>query len=1031
MSNEIDNIKNRLDIVDVIGETVNLTQSDGSTWKGSIKAGSESGASLHVDRDQQLWNNWAEHGEGGDVLDWIAYNENIDIKTNFQAVLKIAADKAGVKLKNDIQLSEDVQDLYLFFTSVANHYHNQLTDGHRDFITKKWGISNETIDKLKIGFAPVNENVDEVYGMFGKDLIEKSGLFIKFSDTKMVPLFNGRIIFPYWKNGKPIYFIGRHTEDTPDRDYEKAKYKKQMVHSKKKPYVSQNIDNNYFYGEDSIRKSDFCLITEGVTDCIMAIQEGIPCISPVTIRFKRDHNEKIADMVKNINQVVICNDNEDTESGKEGALDTVEFLKTKNIDVRIIELPRSRGVDKIDLADYLRDHTASEFKDLINESLSLEKMKLSDVPISSDQTENVKKSLSFVSTNFNGQSIVTKRSFIEQHIKEHFSFSSKIIDEIVIELKKQDKEKKKERKEEKQSTDVIEVPEHIRKAADDILMKTNVIDYMIAVHNTMHVGDEKLAQALLMSIAIQSVRNSEGIHPKVSGGSGTGKSHCCEAMVHLIPDEYKYEGSLSTKSIYYMNLNPGTVVFSDDVDMNEDFESVIKRATTKFQDGDVHTTIINQETNVFKIPARIVWWLTSVDDDQSVQLLNRTFGGTVNDSKEQDDAVAEFQLRQAKYGIMSFPENDDIEICREIIRQIKTKLFLVRIPFSDRIIWNDKSNRRNLPIFLDIIKAMTVLRFMQRELDDDNYIISDIQDYENAKELYFDRAKMQGFKLTATELKLVAILNEAGECDTKTLQDRMGLSRTRIRTLLHGKPGKEETGLLFKVTKLAYIQTQERTDDVTVKKNFYSLSGFDVLNQYDNVVSLSSEPVTPPDTPSDTPSDTLCNIYIYNKYINNSSSVSVDNGFPTDTQDTPEREKEKSCVSEKQDISFSLPDVNRGVRGVSHSLDDGLGGVTDENKKVTPLVDSETPGVTDEEKSETKPTAKRVIGSDIDAKLPHGGQKQLIDYLKVFVRANYTNGVVGNFAVFMGEFFKAHALYAPYASATTQIARELNETGWK
>ena len=114
VSNEIDEIKNRLDIVDVIGETVNLTSTGGSTWKGAINTNSKSKLSLHVDRDLQLWNDWASGGDGGDVLDWIAYVENINIKTDFQEVLKIAADKAGIKLKNEIQLSEDVQDLYLF-----------------------------------------------------------------------------------------------------------------------------------------------------------------------------------------------------------------------------------------------------------------------------------------------------------------------------------------------------------------------------------------------------------------------------------------------------------------------------------------------------------------------------------------------------------------------------------------------------------------------------------------------------------------------------------------------------------------------------------------------------------------------------------------------------------------------------------------------------------------------------------------------------------------------------------------------------
>ena len=1004
MSTEIDDIKNKLDIVDVIGETVNLKQSDGNTWKGAINTGSKSGSSLHVDRNQQLWNNWATSGEGGDVLDWIAFNENIDIKTDFQAVLKIAADKAGIKLKNDIQLSEDVQDLYLFFTSVANHYHSQLTNEYRDFITKKWGISNETINKLKIGFAPVNEDVEKVYGVFGNDLIEKSGLFIKFDNGKMVPLFNGRIMFPYWKNGKPIYFIGRHTENTPDRDFEKAKYKKQMVHSQKKPYVSQHIDNNYFYGEDSIRKSDFCLITEGVTDCIMAIQEGIPCISPVTIRFKKDHNEKIAEMTKNINQVVICNDNEDTESGKEGALDTVEYLKTKGIHVRIVELPRESGIDKIDLADYLRDHTANEFKDLINESLSLEKVKLSDVPISIDHTENVKRSLSFISNNFNGQSILTKRAFIEQHIKDHFSFSTKITDELIIELKRLEKEKKKEKKEIKQSTDVVEIPEHIKKAADDILRKTNVMDYIIDVHNTMHVGDDKLAKSLMVSIAIQSVRNSDGIHPKVSGGSGTGKSHCCEAMVHLLPDEYKYEGSLSTKSIYYMNMNPGTVVFSDDVDMNDDFESVIKRATTKFQDGDTHTTIINQETNTFHIPARIVWWLTSVDDDQSVQLLNRTFGGTVDDSDKQDNAVAAFQISQAINGTLSFPDNDDIDVCRHIFRVLKEKLFVVDIPFANRIDWNDKSNRRNLPIFLDIIAAMAVLRFKQRQLNDENHLIAEIEDYNDAKELYAERARTQGLKLTKIEQHLVIALNESGKCDIKHLQESTGLSRQRVHTLLHGYKDKPETGLLFKVPKLNLTREQVKTEKGSTHKNYYTLTDFDIVNMFESVVQLL-------DVPTDSGATALqhhCNsTAIYNKYINNTNSIHDSYSTATTAIDNVNIERKNIIeIKESKNIESRSGTIAYRCSGCSVSADN-------ENDSGSAIAVDKAPI------------------QCIDARLPHGGQKVLAKHLKVFVNANYKSGVVGNFAEFIGEFMKAYDIYKPYMGTVIAFAEKMKERGWK
>jgi hypothetical protein len=84
----------------------------------------------------------------------------------------------------------------------------------------------------------------------------------------------------------------------------------------------------------------------------------------------------------------------------------------------------------------------------------------------------------------------------------------------------------------------------------------------------MHIGDVNLARSLLVSIGIQSVLNSEGIHPKVNGESGKGNTHCCKAMAHLLPEEYPIETTLSDKAIYYMNLRPGSVVFSDDVNLS-------------------------------------------------------------------------------------------------------------------------------------------------------------------------------------------------------------------------------------------------------------------------------------------------------------------------------------------------------------------------------------------------------------------------------------------------------------------------------
>ena len=81
----------------------------------------------------------------------------------------------------------------------------------------------------------------------------------------MYAFFRGRIVFPYWKQGRAVYMIGRKTPWTPDSKYETGKYKKLPTHSKKRPYVSTAIRNGVFYNEDCLAgERSEVVITEGV-----------------------------------------------------------------------------------------------------------------------------------------------------------------------------------------------------------------------------------------------------------------------------------------------------------------------------------------------------------------------------------------------------------------------------------------------------------------------------------------------------------------------------------------------------------------------------------------------------------------------------------------------------------------------------------------------------------------------------------------------------------------------------------------------
>ena len=396
-------------------------------------------------------------------------------------------------------------------------------------------------------------------------------------------------------------------------------------------------------------------------------------------------------------------------------------------------------------------------------------------------------------------------------------------------------------------TKIIEVsPKKIIDRANDILTHKNPVAFVLDVFETVHKGDRETAELLLISIATQSIINSNGIQPGVNGSSGKGKSHACETMLHLMPEECWINTSLSAKSIFYTNIQPGTIVFSDDVSIGEDLESTIKRSTSNFQKTTMHTTLDSNRIAIkLEIPPRISWWLASVDSEMSTQTINRQFGVTVDESPEMDSVVTKHQLEKAVSGELLFPINDDVLVCREIMREIKKNLFVVTIPFANEIVWTQKSNRRNLPIFLDMIKAFAVLRFRQREIDSNGVLVATKEDFATASELYCRRAETQTTKLSDAELSIVRSIIRYGESDIKAIQRYIGKPESTVRVLLHGRDGK--SGMLEKLPGLFRQEVVDKIDDNrSVKKYVYGISDFDILGSYEGIVYLSNNGNSPP-----------------------------------------------------------------------------------------------------------------------------------------------------------------------------------------
>jgi DNA primase len=177
-------------------------------------------------------------GKKGDVIKLVRHYKNYDHKT----AVKFLADRAGISYWGGQTMSpaeiaqkeKDMEEKILvenMLTEATWWYHEQLINYPeiRDHLVNHYGFSTDIIEELQIGFAPVSKHLDHTSELAihlnsipeFKGKISLTGLF-SFKDPQgpYYDYFKGRIIFPYWLNGKVVYMTGRASTLTPVDEYE-------------------------------------------------------------------------------------------------------------------------------------------------------------------------------------------------------------------------------------------------------------------------------------------------------------------------------------------------------------------------------------------------------------------------------------------------------------------------------------------------------------------------------------------------------------------------------------------------------------------------------------------------------------------------------------------------------------------------------------------------------------------------------------------------------------------------------------------
>lgn len=349
MYSPIDEIKSRLDIVDVIQGYIRL-QKAGRNYRALCPFHSERVPSFFVSPERQMWHCFGCL-KGGDIFAFVKEIEGVE----FGDALRILAQKAGVELKKvDPKLKTKRTRLYEICELAAKFFQKQLTASQAGQKIQKYlqerGLKPKTIQEWRIGYAPNSwHSLSEFLQSRGykEEEILGAGLAVKSEqsreENKFYDRFRDRIIFPICHlNGLVIGFAGRENPQRPNPRLGKyINTPNTLIYDK----------GRVLYGLDkaklAIRKENYSVLVEGQMDVIMSHQAGIKnTIASSGTGLTSQHLNILKRYTENL---TIAFDMD--IAGQRATQRGIDLALEKGFNIKVIQLPKSK-----DPADCLKEN---------------------------------------------------------------------------------------------------------------------------------------------------------------------------------------------------------------------------------------------------------------------------------------------------------------------------------------------------------------------------------------------------------------------------------------------------------------------------------------------------------------------------------------------------------------------------------------------------------------------------------------------------------------------------------------------------
>ena len=356
----IEEVKNRIDIVDVISDFVTLKKS-GQNYKALSPFVNEKTPSFFVVPAKGIFKDFSS-GKGGDAFTFVMEHE----KLSYAEAIRYLAKKYGVEIKEDRQSDESIAEqseregLYILMNFAKEYYKNILLtheEGQSIGLSyfRERGFNDRTLEKFELGFALEgweNFSKEALSKGYNKELLEKTGLIVKKEDGSSYDRFRGRVIFPVHNiSGKVIAFGARMM----GKDKNQPKY----INSPETDiYHKSDVLYGLYQGKNAIRQHDVCYLVEGYTDVISMHQSDVEnVVSSSGTALTESQIKLIHRFTENVT-VLFDGDT----AGIKAALRGIDMILKSGLNVRVVLFPDGEDPDS-----YSRKVGTSEFQKFLKE----------------------------------------------------------------------------------------------------------------------------------------------------------------------------------------------------------------------------------------------------------------------------------------------------------------------------------------------------------------------------------------------------------------------------------------------------------------------------------------------------------------------------------------------------------------------------------------------------------------------------------------------------------------------------------------